>query len=192
MKNNKYKIVIITFVFVFFISLPFIQSYIFSSHSNGSIAVDKKIKADFIKSDKKYVLLFFGYVGCVEVCTPLLQDLNNLYESKEFQILMADVDIIFINLTPEVETFQPGLFANFFNEKFKGVYLSKKETLNIDRRFGVYFSRSLDDSSELDHTDYLYLVQNDKNEKILKKMFSVHPLNKEKVIKDILELKVSQ
>jgi protein SCO1/2 len=185
LKNKTYKTLSIITLFVFFLSVPFLQSLIFSTNSQGKIEVSKKIDASYINSDKKFVLLFFGYVGCTDVCTPLLSSLSSLYESKEFKDVREDVDIIFVNLTPEVQEHQPELFAKFFNPAFKGVYLSRRETLSIDRTFGVFFSRSMSDKTELNHTDFLYLIQNTPNSKKLKSMYSVHPFNKAKIIEDL-------
>lgn len=151
--------------------------------------IEKEVKADFIKSDKKFVLLFFGYFGCRDVCTPILEEMSKLYESKEFEDVKESVDFVFVNLTPEVEAFQPDLFAKYFNNDFKGIYLSKSELFKIDRNFELYFSRSLNDDTELNHTDNIYLIQNSKENKVLKTIYSTHPLKRKKLIDDIIELK---
>lgn len=192
MNHKIYKTLGIITLFIFFFSIPFIQSFIFTSNNQGKIEINKSIKADYIKSDKKYVLLFFGYVGCTDVCTPLLESLSTLYESKEFKDVKVDVDMIFVNLTHEVQEHQPELFAKFFNIEFKGVYLSRGETLDLDRTLGVFFSRSISDNTELNHTDFLYLVQNSNNTKVLINMYSIHPINKEKIIEDIKQLEMKK
>ena len=187
MKNSKYKLFAILLTFLFFLTVPFLQSILFSSNSQGAIEVNKSLEASFIKSDKKFVLVFFGYVGCKDVCTPLLQELNSFYESKEFETLKEYVEIMFVNLTPEIEKFQPDLFAKFFNKDFKGIYLSKKETLNIERVFGVYFSKNLSDKTQLNHTDNIYLIENNRDNKILKTIYLTHPLKTKKLINDIIQ-----
>ena len=189
MTTSRYRLFLIPLVLIFLLLIPLIQSFIFSSNTKGTIEVNKVVKSDFIKSDKKIILLFFGYVGCTDVCTPILNKLNNLYKSKKFQDIKEDVEILFVNLTPEVQQFQPNLFAKYFNKDFKGIYLSKKETLNIDRNFGVFFSRDLSEETELNHTDYIYLIDNYSNSKILKNIYTTHPLNKIKLINDIMLLK---
>lgn len=189
MKNNRYRILFIPLILLFAIMIPLLQSFLFSSETKGSIEINKEIKADFIKSDKKSVLVFFGYVGCIDVCTPILNDMNNLYQSKEFKNIKDDVEILFVNLTPEVEISQPDIFAKYFNQNFNGIYLSRKEILNIDRDLGVFFSRDLNEKTELNHTDHIYLIENSLKSKILKNIYTTHPLNKLKIINDIMILK---
>ncbi len=189
MTNKSLKITAVVLIFLFFLSAPFLQSFLFSTHSEGAIIVNKTIQADFVKSDKKIVLLFFGYVGCQKVCTPFLTKLSSIYESKEFQSVQNDIDVIFVNLTPDVEEFQADLFAKFFNKNFKGVYLSKKELFAIDRKFAMFFSQSINEKSELNHTDYLYLIDNANDKKALKNIYSTHPLRKQQLINDIISLK---
>ena len=189
MKISKTKIVAIISIFVFFITIPFFQSFFFTKETKGSIEINKNIKASFIDSDKKVVLLFFGYVGCEDVCTPFLYQLNDFYKSKEFESIKEDVEILFVNLTPETEKFQADLFAKFFNDDFRGVYLSKKELLKVDRNFALYFSRDLSDKTQLNHTDYIYLIDNSKENKVLKSIYFIHPLNSEKLKNDIILLK---
>lgn len=156
------------------------------------MVIEKEVKADFIKSDKKFVLLFFGYFGCRDVCTPILEEMSKMYESKEFEELKESVDFVFVNLTPEVEAFEPDLFAKYFNNDFKGVYLSKSELFSMDRNFELYFARSLSDNSELDHTDNLYLIENNSKTKVLKSIYSTHPIKRKKLIDDIILLKSSE
>jgi len=158
-------------------------------NSNGTIQINKNVEVPFLHSDKKIILLYFGYVGCQDVCSPFLMKLSKLYDSKEFDGVIEDVEIIFVNLTPEVEAFQPDLFAKFFNTHFKGIYLTKREVLNIDRNFALFFSRDLNEKSELNHTDYLYLIKNSNNTFILKNIYSTHPLEEKKLINDIILFK---
>ncbi|MBU0721723.1 SCO family protein [bacterium] len=175
----------------FFLMVPLLQSLLFSGKSGGVIEIDKEIRADFIKSDKQILLIYFGYVGCADVCTPALQKISTLYNSDELKELKKDVDVLFINLTPDTESFGPALFAKFFHEDFKGVYLSNKEILSLDRTFGVFFSKDLNDKTELNHTDYLYLIENRFHSIILKKIYFTHPLSAQKLIRDIMDLKYS-
>jgi protein SCO1/2 len=190
LNRGNYKLFTIALAFLFFLVVPFFYSFFFSINTKNAIEVNKEVNIDFIKSDKKVVLLFFGYVGCEDVCTPILQKLSDLYDSKEFETLRESVDIIFVNLTPEVEEFQPDLFAKFFNNNFLGVYLSKKSVLSIDRNFGLFFSRGLMDVNKLNHTDHIYLIQNSLDAKILKSIYPTHPIKKQKLIDDIMHLNI--
>ena len=186
--TNRFKIFIISSLVLFFTIVPFAQSFFFSTTTKGSIKVNQDIKADFIQSDKKFILLFFGYFGCADVCTPIMNQISTLYDSKEFEEVREDVDFLFINITPEVEKFQPDLFAKYFNKNFHGVYLSKKELFNVDRSFGLYFARDLSDNTELNHTDYIYLIQNSDDKKVLKSIYMTHPFNTENLIDNIIEI----
>jgi protein SCO1/2 len=157
--------------------------------NSGTIQINKKVEAPFLHSEKKIILLYFGYVGCEDICSPFLMKLSKLYDSKEFEKIRKDVEVIFVNLTPEVQTFQPELFAKFFNINFKGVYLTKREILNIDRNFALFFSQDLNEKTELNHTDYLYLIQNSNTTFFLKNIYSTHPLEEKKLINDIISSK---
>lgn len=188
MTSKIYKTIAIVLIFAFFITAPLFQSFIFSSNTQGAIKIDKEIDMDFIKSDKKIVLIFFGYVGCADICTPILEKFSTLYNSREFDNFRNEIDVYFVNLKPEIEVFQADLFAKYFNDDFKGVYLSRRELLNIDRTFGLFFSKDLNNETELNHTDYIYLIHNSKEKKLLKSIYSNHPLNNQKLISDIISL----
>ena len=187
MNKSIKKPYVIILLALFFLSVPLFQSLIFSSKSEGVIHIDKEIQIDFVKSDKKNILLYFGYVGCTDVCTPFLEKLSDLYESKNFQTLQEKTDVFFINLTPGIEPSQADMFAKVFNQNFKGVYLSKKELYSIDRNFGLFFSDNLNESTEINHTDYLYFIENNTNSHILRSIYFTHPLRSEKLIDDMIK-----
>lgn len=182
------RIVLSVFLFIMMILvIPTVQSLLFASHTTGKMIIEKELVAPYLQaSDKDMMLVFFGYVGCVKVCTPILQELDKLYDSKEFESNKGRVDLIFVNLMPELEPDQPDLFAKSFNPLFKGVYLTQKQLMSLDRELGVYFSKSIKDTGEIDHSDNLYLVKKQKDGTlILKSIYSMHPLKSEMLISDI-------
>ena len=175
---------------LFFITLitiaPLLLSSLFSNQSSGKIEVNQPIEAPYLSSKREFMRIYFGYVGCVKVCTPILHNLDLLYRSEPLQGLNGKVDFCFINLKEEVEQDQPAMFAKGFNPNFQGVYLSRKELMSIDREFNLYFSRTLGDAHEIDHSDYLYLVQRQKDgQLVLRSIYSTHPINGDKIIDEI-------
>ncbi|MDB2562734.1 SCO family protein, partial [Sulfurimonas sp.] len=174
---------------LFFFTVPLFQSLIFSSKSDGVIHINKTIDANFLKSEKKNILMYFGYVGCANICTPFLQKLSSLYESNEFKDLKEDTDIFFVNLTPNIEPSQADMFAKIFNKNFNGVYLSRKQILQLDRKFELFFSDDLQDTTQINHTDYLYFIKNNQTSKLLKSIYFTHPLGTQKLIDDMIEEK---
>jgi len=185
------RIVLSVFLFIVMILvIPTVQSVLFASHSTGKMEIDKELVAPYLQaSDKDMMLVFFGYVGCVKVCTPILHQLDKLYDSKEFELYKGRVDLVFVNLMPELEPDQPDLFAKSFNPSFKGAYLTQKQLMSIDRELGVYFSKSIKNTGEIDHSDNLYLVKKQKDGTlILKSIYSMHPLKSEMLINDIAKL----
>lgn len=181
----------ILFFLLMILVIPAVQFMLFSTQSTGKIIVDKTLHSPYLQSsDKDLMLVFFGYVGCAKVCTPILHQLDKLYDSKEFEPYNDKVDLMFVNLMPELELNQPELFAKSFNPRFKGVYLSQKELMNIDRELGVFFSKSMREPTEIDHSDNLYLIEKQKDGMlILKSIYSMHPLNYEMLINDISKLR---
>ena len=188
--NKKIVLAVFLFILLIFI-LPLAQSLLFATQSSGKIEVNQKINAPYLKgSDTDLILVFFGYVGCVKVCTPILHQLDDFYDSKPFESHKSDVGFNFINLMPEVEPHQPDIFAKSFNPNFSGVYLSQQELMHIDRELGLFFSKNLTSPSEIDHSDNLYLVKREKNGTLtLRAIYTMHPFNRELLIEDIAELR---
>lgn len=181
----------ILFFFLMILVIPAVQSMLFASRSAGKIVIEEKLDAPYLQmSDKDFMLIFFGYVGCTKVCTPILHQLDEMYISKEFAPLQKTVGVTFVNLMPELAPDQPERFAQSFNPLFRGVYLSQKELMNIDRELAVFFSKSMSETTEIDHSDNLYLVEKlQDGSLVLKSIYSMHPLNRKMLINDISQLR---
>lgn len=185
---NRTKKAVAALLFItLFVAVPLLQALLFSHQSKGKIERNVVVDATYLNPLSKPVqLLFFGYVGCENVCTPVLQELQYFYNSRAFQELKGQTGITFINLTPQVDKTQPEQFAQFFNVEFEGVYLNHRELMHIDRKFNLFFSSRLSDPDELNHGDSLYLVsRNATGEYILHALYSTHPLNTAMLISDI-------
>lgn len=175
--------------FIFFLAIvPLSQSFIFQNSKMGKLEINKEVNIDFIKEKKnEHFLIFFGYYGCTAVCTPILYELNEVYEHKDINDYKEKIDVYFVNLLPHIKESDVKLFAQAFNKNFKGVYLNNEQLMKIDRNFNLYFTASLLDKNEIDHTAHVYLISKKKNSYILKNSYTTTPLNKELLIKDIKE-----
>jgi len=169
------------------IGIPVLLPILYTQQYKGKIVVNRPVEAPYLRhSDKDFYLVFFGYVGCTKICTPMLQKLSAMYDSDEFSTLKPSVGFLFVNLMPEVQPDQPQEFARLFQPTFEGVYLDQKQLMNIDRDFAVFFSKSLKDAGELNHSDYVYLIQQHRNGVVeLKTIYMTHPLNEGMMIEDI-------
>jgi protein SCO1/2 len=146
------------------------------------------VKNEFINSfTDEGLIVFFGYVGCNTVCTPRLSELslvlNNIADEtrNKFQF-------IFINLKYSKYDDQADLFVKSFNDGFKGYTLSEEKTKKLAREFGSYYSVSLLDKNEINHSNNLYFLKKNKKKFILKAIYTnpkVDRYDLEKILKRI-------
>lgn len=187
---KKYRLFIIISILLLTLLavLPFVFSMLFSKTalSQGKIVVNKQINAPFLSSIKKdNIVVFFGYVGCTKVCVPILSELNSIYESQKMEVFKKTTAFVFVNLTPEIPSDEPQIFARGFNSDFKGIYLSKRELFNIDREFALFYSAGLTDKKEIAHSDSVYLIKNENGKFILKNIYMTHPFKPDLLLEDI-------
>lgn len=185
---NKKIVLAITLFIVLMIAVPLLLTLFFSQQtSSGKIVVNSAIDAPYLDhTQKEYTLVFFGYVGCEKICTPILDQLNDFYKSKEFSPIKPYTGVSFVNLMPELTPEQPQIFARSFNPDFEGVYLTQKQLMGVDRSFSLFFSKSLMEAGEINHSDHLYLIYHKQgSEIILKNIYSTHPMNRHQIINDI-------
>ena len=184
--NKKVILSVLVFIFLLIVT-PWVQSMFFMGQTQGKMVINRPIDAPFLpKTTKKFAVIFFGYVGCQKVCSPLLKKLNDLYCDPSFDRVRGSVDVYFVNLIPEMEPKGVEEFAKAFNPDFQGIYVPHKALMRIDRQFALFFSKGLNDPQEMNHSDHLYLVERgDDGSVILKNIYSTHPLNPKQIRRDI-------
>lgn len=186
---NKKIVLAVSLFILLLLVFPFLSMFFSTQNTSGKIVINEAINLPLNDTRKDLTLVFFGYVGCVKVCTPVLHRLDDFYDSPSFAPLKPFVGVSFVNLMPDMTPDQPQAFAQSFNPLFEGVYLSQKELMHIDREFNLFFSKSLIDEGELDHSDHLYLIERQKSGiVVLRNIYTTHPINKELIISDIREI----
>ncbi len=188
---NKKIVLAVSLFTVLLLAVPLVMTMFLSQQtSGGKIKIDRVIDAPYLNTPKKEItLLFFGYVGCTKVCTPILHQIAIFYASKQFEPLKPYVGVSFVNLMPELSPEQPQLFARSFNPDFEGVYINQKELMGVDRSFKLFFSKDLIEKSEINHSDHLYLMIREKSGiVVLKNIYTTHPINQSLIIEDIQKL----
>jgi protein SCO1/2 len=99
----------------------------------------------------KYVLLFFGYTYCPDVCPTTLNDLQQMVKTlgperaEEIQVVMVSVD-------PERDTpDQLATYLNYFDPNFIGMTGTVEDIQPVASQFGIFFERQ----PGSDNTNYL-------------------------------------
>jgi len=106
----------------------------------------------------KYVLLFFGYTQCPDVCPTTLA---RAVEARRKLGSSADsVQVIFITVDPERDT--PALLRDYtkaFDPSFLGLYGDAAQTAAAAKEFKVFFEKAPSGSSyTVNHTALTYVI----------------------------------
>ena len=117
----------------------------------------------------KYMLVFFGYTYCPDVCPTELQVMSAALDSLGAK---ADtIQPIFISIDPERDT--PEVLKQYvanFHPRLMGLTGSPEEIASVAKAYRVYFSRvennSGPDNYLMDHSAIIYLM--DRQGKFLK------------------------
>lgn len=133
---------------------PAVQAPNFSLQSSQGGEYDLQTKTG------KYVLIFFGYTFCPDVCP------TTLYEMKEIKARLKDkaekIDFVFITVDPERDTQdQLSRYLESFDQSFYGLTGSIDQMETVLKDYGVYREIQETDSPIgylVDHTTRLYLV----------------------------------
>jgi protein SCO1 len=171
---------LIIFSMLFMIALAFPQFY--SNNSSGRIDKNTSLKLDFLKQEESpVVLLFFGYVGCENICPPAMRELNDIYK----QLDKTKIKVYFINLLDTINKDAPSYYAKEFHKDFKGVYLDNLGIKKVANKFNLSISKV--NNSEINHSGYLYVLKKDykNNGYTLNYIYTTKPFNEEAIVKDI-------
>jgi len=179
---------LVIILFVLLVSIFIMISPTFFGNTLTRFEVKKEVKLPLVLDDSRDVkLLFFGYSGCINVCTPRLRDLSTLYETFD-ESIKKRVGIEFIDISTPDDEMLPQAFATAFHPDFKGIYLNSKVLREYTKAFEVYFSQSLIDKTEFYHTSNLYILKKVNGKKEIRFIYNTYPYNFEQIRRDIMEL----
>lgn len=149
------------------------------------IVIEKEINLPLVLNDDKNTkIVFFGYSGCTDICAPRLDSLSIFFKSLPTE-LKEKVGLEFLDISLPIDNTLPQRFAEHFNNDFKGIYLAQDTLREYTRAFDVYFSQSLIDQYEFDHTSHIYLVTKKNNIKKIRYIYHAFPYDYEQIKKDI-------
>ena len=109
---------------------------------------------------KKLVLIYFGYTFCPDVCPVTLSNLKLLMLSLEEKA--EDVQVIFISIDPERDTFQKLKdYVPYFHPTFIGLTGSEAELASVAKKYQTFYLKQKVESEAgylMTHTDVVILV----------------------------------
>ena len=180
MKKKMLGIILITIMLSFLFVFPFMGTF-FSSNSIAADMNKDSISPFFLKNEQSHIVfVYFGYVGCADICVPSLQEISNAYKNIKMSEPLAKV--YFVNLNPEQSPDAPDLFAKGFNEEFKGVYASQEQIESLARTYNLAITGTKD---AIGHSSSLYMFVKTPSGYILKYIYSTYPYPIEQILVDL-------
>ena len=108
----------------------------------------------------KVVLIYFGYTFCPDVCPITLSNLKMLMLSLEEKA--EDVQVIFISIDPERDTFQKLKdYVPYFHPTFIGLTGSEAELASVAKKYQTFYLKQKVESEAgylMAHSDVVILV----------------------------------
>jgi protein SCO1/2 len=112
----------------------------------------------------KFVLIYFGYTSCPDVCPTTLNDLKQMAATLGEQ-KMKDVQVVLISVDPQRDTPERlALYLNSFRPDFLGMTGNVEETQRIASQFGIYFEAqpgTPESGYLVDHTSVVTVIDPD-------------------------------
>jgi len=109
---------------------------------------------------KKLVLIYFGYTFCPDVCPVTLSNLKLLMLS--LQEKAEDVQVIFISIDPERDTYQKLKdYVPYFHPTFIGLTGSEADLASVAKKYQTFYFKQKVESEAgylMAHTDVVILV----------------------------------
>jgi len=183
MKRKISAFLLILFILMISVFIMIVPSFFTKGVSR--IQLQQDLPLELVLDGKHDIeLVFFGYAGCVDICTPRLENLSKWYDTLS-QKNKKHVGLKFLDLSAPHDTTLPDAFAKTFNPDFTGVFLDGHTLRVYTKAFSVYFSKSLIDDTQMDHTAHLYLVKRDDKGKQLRYIYTAYPYDFKQIQSDI-------
>ena len=112
----------------------------------------------------KYMLVYFGYTFCPDVCPTALQVMSQAMDRLD-PALQAAIVPIFVTVDPERDTVaQMKSYVGNFHPRMVGLTGSLEQVTDAARRYRVYFAKAKSDSASdylVDHSSIVFVMDPD-------------------------------
>lgn len=142
---------------------------------------------DILNAEQSVELIFFGYAGCSDICTPRLASLALFYKALPME-MQEHLGVRFIDISNAQDATLSQRFASYFHKDFVGITPQSRSLREYTKPFDVYFAPSFQDAGEFDHTAHLYLVSKRKGIKQIRYIYTAYPYDFKQIRSDIKEL----
>jgi len=109
----------------------------------------------------KYVVLFFGYTSCPDVCPTTLSDLQQMVKALGAQ-RAEDVQVVMVSVDPERDTAeQLATYLRYFDPSFVGMTGTVEGIEPVAKQFGIFFEKQPSTDGEnytIDHTAAVTII----------------------------------
>jgi protein SCO1/2 len=116
----------------------------------------------------KFLILFFGYTYCPDICPTTLYKLKTVNE--ELGNNADEVEIVFVTVDPKRDTQEKlAKYLHSFDDSFFGLTGDEHALEQVWKDYGVFRQESIADGSKdylVDHTTRLYLIDKSGNLKV--------------------------
>jgi protein SCO1/2 len=122
-------------------------------------STDQPLKLSDLRG--KFVLLYFGYTFCPDVCPTTLNDLKGMAQTLGPD-KMERIQVVLVSVDPERDTpTQLAIYLKYFDPSFLGLTGSVAEVQAVASQFGVYFERHEGSAATgylVDHTSAITVI----------------------------------
>lgn len=172
-------LIMIGFIAIVALAFPTLSDPQHAGRSEKRLLVD----FPFLKNEtSKVVLVYFGYVGCTDVCTPALQDLAQVHQLSKKYGFVQEPSIWFINMTPQMDTLSVQSWAEHFDPEFKSYAPNQVELVKMAQTLNMIYTQL---GTKAEHRPYAYLLQKTLTGYQLRYIYTSSPYNRALILQDI-------
>lgn len=164
------SILVLFFLFQFFIksSPPSPKAVVSEKPTGGDFTLTSVNGAQSLSDFKgKWVLLYFGYTYCPDICPTDLGNLAMAYRGLTEQE-KSQVQILFVTVDPERDTVERmAEYTRYFDANMVGLTGSNTDIATVAKQYGVVYMKAKNplnsdanqhDNYTVDHSAFTYLI----------------------------------
>lgn len=175
-------LILVAFAVIASLAFPSLSDPRHAGRSERHVTVD----FPFLKNEKSELLLvYFGYVGCIRVCSPALDELAVIRRALQSRGLKHVPDIWFVNMTPQLDSLSVKSWVEHFDKNFRSYTPTASELDNMVHTLGLIYTQM---GIKAEHMPYLYLIRKKGESYELVYIYTSSPYNHQLIFKDIGEL----